>query len=786
MPDMSSTDSNFERTFADLAYARLRDKAPSLLDHLIGFQMIDKNEEETHAIGVFGFKVGDEWVYAPVFFINGELKGHELMYVKSQDAFVPLVEAWTNYILNRRPQVLGRDEPKPRGYLGLRQPDFDVFARTPYIGSKYASAQHPAYAAEHPWDRLEGWAKDSFHMFAESPNGPKYRELDGRFDLPGALSVLGKRAAVNLIATMRKDEAFADSVLSFYSVEDLMKAAADKPVKPKEVGSTEPLDASEPADAGLKADAIMQKDKTSDRYRTTGTAPKVVVITRGDDASRLTHHMTEDDKRKLLKDRYVVKDERKADQKSRLYKTQLGVKYQSPSSNGLYEVLTSKGEALTLLVITSPINVGSQGKWPTGKCVVLDPQGKRYGNYQTRDLLVNRRLEAGEWGELFRSKAFSSPKSLAVGDVCALVGPTGTGTPVFEVTKQWTNRDGQTELQVSPRAYCSSDSHGGGFVSQPNHSIYTASVHDAEKDVLLDTIIMTGKSGEQATQMGNTLFIPDGFKALKVTKEPKYSFGDAGIELGSMPDVMLKLWKSAEMPGGAHRLQLITDGIRFTPVLDDKHGPALTKVAAIKHLIVNQGLDQADAEFLVKEAQPRVGKTYFIKYALDDMPMSPYFPEPVQGNEYGIPVPAQYPLTQFQRLGQIDTSGNRDLYRDYRYIDEGAKRYAGSAAAQGQKEVLDTAVISGLVKTMDPDSSVDNYIGDLLLGLDRLGRILFMYYWHNEKFKDRYGQQDMVELEDNLRNVFKSLGELTLFLKQKTVEPDSQTSPEAELSDVLS
>ena len=87
---------------------------------------------------------------------------------------------------------------------------------------------------------------------------------------------------------------------------------------------------------------------------------------------------------------------------------------------------------------------------------------------------------------------------------------------------------------------------------------------------------------------------------------------------------------------------------------------------------------------------------------------------------------------------------------------------------------------------MDSDSTVDGYIGDLLLALDRIGRILFLYYWHNDKFRERYGSQDMSELEDNLRNVFKNLGELALFLKQKTVEPDKADTSEAKLTDVVS
>ena len=55
-------DAEFEKTFSDLAFARLRDKAPGLLDHLVGFQLLDKSEDNTHAVGVWGFKVGDEWL----------------------------------------------------------------------------------------------------------------------------------------------------------------------------------------------------------------------------------------------------------------------------------------------------------------------------------------------------------------------------------------------------------------------------------------------------------------------------------------------------------------------------------------------------------------------------------------------------------------------------------------------------------------------------------------------------------------------------------------------------
>ena len=69
-------DRSFEQSFSSLAYAYIQDKAPGLLDYLVGFQLVDRNEDNTKAIGVFGFKVGDEWVYAPIFFLAGDMKGH--------------------------------------------------------------------------------------------------------------------------------------------------------------------------------------------------------------------------------------------------------------------------------------------------------------------------------------------------------------------------------------------------------------------------------------------------------------------------------------------------------------------------------------------------------------------------------------------------------------------------------------------------------------------------------------------------------------------------------------
>jgi hypothetical protein len=93
------------------------------------------------------------------------------------------------------------------------------------------------------------------------------------------------------------------------------------------------------------------------------------------------------------------------------------------------------------------------------------------------------------------------------------------------------------------------------------------------------------------------------------------------------------------------------------------------------------------------------------------------------------------------------------------------------AAQTGQKEVFDTAMVGAMLRAVRDDSLVDRYMGELTKGLDKLGRILFMFYWHGDRFAERYGKSDMPELEDSLRNAFEMLGDVILFLKQKTIEP---------------
>ena len=159
---------------------------------------------------------------------------------------------------------------------------------------------------------------------------------------------------------------------------------------------------------------------------------------------------------------------------------------------------------------------------------------------------------------------------------------------------------------------------------------------------------------------------------------------------------------------------------------------------------------------------------------------APAFPTQPTGMEQTLlgSVQSSYPSQQaIPAMTGTSLQSNTAAY-DPRLPDPKTMAIGYNASQSGQKEVFDTSMIGTLIKSVRDDTMVDRHLGDLMGGLDKIGRILFSFYWHKDKFEDRYGKKDMPELEDNLRNSFEQMGDLLLFLKQKTIDsyPDEGIS----------
>jgi hypothetical protein len=255
-------------------------------------------------------------------------------------------------------------------------------------------------------------------------------------------------------------------------------------------------------------------------------------------------------------------------------------------------------------------------------------------------------------------------------------------------------------------------------------------------------------------------------------------------------------------------LKIYSDGNEFTLTSQLGNERSGGK-GALMSLVGNHGFSEKAAREMLKTAERKRGSVYRVIYAPGfgskrDLVKSafagvlaggPNAPSVSMPPEMGMemiggrtPVQTQYTDESIEVVPEMQAANTDpnvwDPWQNYQAEDfQKVMQVAQEAAGTGQKEIFDTAMIGTLLKSVRQDSLVDRHLGDLMKAINSLGRILFLFYWHQEEFEDRYGKADMPELEDSLRNAFESLGDVTLFLKEKTIESPFTENAELNLEE---
>lgn len=792
-------EAGFEQAFSSLAYAYLKDKSPRLIDYIIGFQLVDRNEDNTKAMGVFGFKVGDQWLYAPVFFLNGDLKGHELLYVKKQDAFVPMKENWVNYLISRKPHVLGEGSPKDTYQLGGVPPDIYRLSHPP-TSSKYGSDSYRP--------RIQEWALP-FLTFAGAAATKsdkifqKHAGLDERLNLKRFLGENIKLAEGAFELTQRhpllkagfekfygKDfflklgqDMLADAKSLIKKVEPQTKVAADRRVGGSLVPDAAP--AVHPLRSGdlqiIVYDALAGMNKRAAENKVDMDSPSGFTQNKDE--------LDSDEREKLLKDTVLVKDKRDSQGVSQVYDTQVRMELINPGETGVYDVLEKPGSFDEMLVIMHPHTNRGREQWAT---VIRLSDPRNWMNIHASNLWVkpNAKPDRPDFQKWW--KGLSDSDTLEQEAHYLAIGENGAGTTPFRIRKKVDDDTYRVDFKDHcdygkdrPTWLPSTHSKSMWVSGEEYVSTYDALLHINPRD------------GAGLKSVGGELNIPKNFKVFKLKDPPKPKKRDEdGLLMGCSPCMSSEFDSGSETkpinPGNISDVQLMlfekTASIR---VLDrgcdvyikaNGHEHRMTKKAAFISLIRDHGTNEVSARNMLRQAEKKGSATYRIKYAegfggptqsaLAGGPGAPAFPPAEQGMERvgNGQVSAIYPQEEFHQAPEL-MSGKTDptIYDPFYQPDQQAMQTAQEAGAAGQKEVFDTAMISGMLKAVRQDSLVDRYLGDLMKALDKLGRILFMFYWHQEEFEDRYGKQDLPELEDSLRNAFEVMGDVCLFLKEKQV-----------------
>lgn len=805
-------DTPFEQAFSNLAHAYLDDRAPGLQEYEVGFQLVERDDDEFHpkAMGILGFKVGSQWLYAPCFFINGALKGHELLYIKNQDAFVPLKENWINYLLAKKPASLGEGVDRNTRELGVHYPDMFRALQSPhkYAAStrvRWADGERAALAAEAAalrpklaaagLDRpLKDWAVAGqaaiLRHFGVAETAPS-RLLD-------LLESGGVKAAAALHRTLAAYPTLRAGFDATYPA-GRVKAAMDA-IRARPDGR--PRRAVKRA-ATIAGDLLDRRDAA--------TRAKVEVHRFAGFAAPTSVLLDADDRAALVRSGLLIKDARGDDEVSRAYAVDVRIegakKFTNPADSGVYDVLAKDGSLEKCLVLVGPI--GPRGREPWATVIRLEGARKAWLNIHPSFVFVAKQYKG--WPDWYGGLPDAADLSKGGGPYVVL-GPDGQATLPFDVVRDLGQDAGGGEAyEVRLDDHCEKPRAGGSTgTALASYDYRDNDGYSAFRDGA--RVHLGRKAGTKFRSNRGDVHVPAGSKLLKLRDNAGYDAGggdDAGccglpgrsatppIVPGSIIDVeaallgktaALALWTTDG--GGSYAIAAGAAGV--TPV-------KLAAADALVHLVAGRGFREKAARALLDAAcdVARKGGGAFrcrAKYAdaytggqpggrgapylTSGGPYAPSLIDPQQGHDdvMGSAVAAQHPLEESIRVDDLKADPrNRDAY-DPANPDPMATQVAQDAADKGQKDVFDTAMVANLLKMTRDDEMIDEHIPDLMKGLDRCGRLLFAYFWHGDQFSERFGDSDMSELEDSLRNTFENLGDLVLFLKQKSVDANPEES----------
>jgi hypothetical protein len=754
-------DTQFEQAFSNLAHAYLRDKAPSLLDYEVGFQLLERNQDNTKAVGMFGFKVGEQWLYAPVFFLNGDLKGHELLYLKDQDLFVPMKENWLTYIINRRPFSVGKETPRNIHQLGVTPPDFYQFTQSP---NKFASAMEP-------------WAQDILPVFAHAAGfepdkkdepllkiaARRLKEVGESLHLP---TWLEKHASLRhceyLVKMMQSSPKLAGAIKKHHGLDFIGTAIKSAKARRKAATPARSLLQSRPsskrASLAPRTGSILKQAAADGEP---DVKNKVNVITHDLSDQTLPVSLTDQDRAKLLRDGYLIRDHRNGEEVSVAYNLRVNQKLQNPTETGIHYILTKPGKFEKCLVIMAP-------KGPNGRktfCTVIRLEGKRdWISTHPSNVWVGSHGEeiAGVSDQSLNDWLETQPEatSFDTGDKAyyVVVGPRGEGTLPFKVKKSKGTAKETKCYEVSFETYANRDTphyHPRNFdratVNSTDYDDDYCSWNDGER------IHLDSSRGTRLRSSKGDVWVPKGFRKIKVrecaTETARNSKDPCCAPDGQSEDAPL-------LPGNQLDLELQLYSKTAALTIWSAAGECeinrnrMSLKSGLVHLVKDHGFREKVAKAMIKEAQAKTKKTFRIKYAqpylTNQGPEAPTFPaEPYTGTDpfMGSQVPTQQPTDFGIPIPGMQGTSEPNAY--YPLHHEPPASYmaeqAEGAVDPNQKEVLDTAVIGTLLKSVRDDNMVDQHMKDLMKGMDKLGRILFLFYWHGDKFQDRYGKEDMPE-----------------------------------------
>jgi len=719
----NTNDMELETAIFTLSSHFIKEKASKLFDlnYFVGFRILDKSDDNTKVVGIYGFKIGKAWVYIPIFFDNGKINGFELCYIQNKDQFVPLKEGWIDWVIkNSGDNMFGKADSKDFRSLGIRYPDMKQLTQPPVLG-KVASFE--------PWVQvgLLGLVKHAAQQDTEkSP-----------FDFE-KLASTDARLFAHLASACDKYPLYKVAVESVYGADFLQRTG----------------------DRILNSYAKIAKAKTAFKITPRHAKNAAVTVVTQDDKAAFPF-LSEKQAEELLGGPIAI-DGREDDE---VAVVEDEMQFVSPSGTGVYDILFADGSIRECLVIVGPLFRDKKDE--KEECLVIDWKRKQHIFAKAMAVLCVKGSAKENWFNRLPADQFRSGTSMRDSEAkrCrdrVIIMPDGTGTiPLFALNANgvWT-----TFSRGANRDYTYGNDNGR-LETIPQYLVCSPTF-----------------AGNRAVIRDDKLILPSKFKYIDLS-DGEYD-ESTSMALATENDIIklmysgrkkLKVIKTASKYI-INRNELNKEAAFKHLVLDyGFRAKIANEILDAAELVSGQTISIPYSEPLHKIAELPMsqngGGGGFLSEMADNT-MSPIFnPNPMETDSYsGLPMEGG--LSESQQLGFEDQPVPPEWLNEVPPPDPMALQAATEAAQTGRKDIFDVESLVAMLNTNRRDDSLQDYSKVLKKSLDTVCRILFKLFWDREGFIDRFGDENIQKFEDTLKDTLDVLGDLVLFLLSKDDRPE--------------
>lgn len=722
----TQSDQDIEKAFLDQAWMQVQNKATPLMkaQHRVGFEIVHKNDENTRMVGVFVFRVNKDYLFVPVFFINGSIKGTDLLYRANVKRFVPLNNEWCDYLVQLQTSDEGVGVPmKMRqqirdqvNLLDIVEPP-QMFRHT----RKYASVGDESLIRTTIHEMLEKLATVA---------SPETESILRKFILQHG----GHEAIRKIANTAKHDYEFARALMLGSSPENYMPE-----IKPPTVKKA--------------------------------SGPLIVVhssVLRNPQVKKASAKPTAKD----MCQGYMIEDHRKEAEINDVVYTDNCQEQNTVEAPGVYDVLLGDGSTSRALIgfefDCSPCDAGCPQ--PVSFAESYDPA--RPGLNRLRLVVIDEGSRASEnvcprndqWvfgkyvDKLDENPAFIELSAAEKGQGYRLYNTKTQGfTRPFYVKDIKEDPSGLKALEVVN--WNTGDSCNKAMLINPDFEDYDPKDNVFGKSCKLVRVSFELQpkdqySNGQRIKWNETLGLGN-----------KHTL-NAFIFENNFKSASVKM-----LPDGKFLVKSARTSNNWTQELSEP--------AAKIRLMLDCSIRESVAEELMKQAaetkDPAVNFFYRAIKSAHNLRFNdwPDFYDRMN-DEFGVlEAPrSDYVLDVEEDKPKIEPHRVGDVWRQESESNEtldtmNPMQLYGMSQNKGIGSLFEHGVVGELVKTYDAIAIVQTYIPDFEQALDRLGRIMFLFYWKPEDFAQAYGNDDQTSLENKLVSNFKSMGELTLELLQK-------------------